>query len=67
MAKSKTIRVTPNVMKCLEELRSALKTMRPGKPKKNAEGALKYLSRTFKGEAQPGSGKICPPNSPIIR
>ncbi len=67
MAKSKTIRVTPNVMKCLEELRSAVKAMRPGKPKKNAEGALRYLSRTFKGERQPKGGSLCPINTLIIR
>lgn len=67
MAKSKTIRVTPNVMKCLEELKIGVKTMRPGKPKKNAEGALRYLSRTFKGEAQPKGGSWCPPRTPIIK
>ena len=50
MAKSKTIRVTPNVQKCLEELKKAVKVMPAGDQKARAEGAIKYLSLTFKGE-----------------
>jgi hypothetical protein len=47
MAKSKTIRVTPNVQRCLEELKAAVKSLPAGDLKKRAEGALDYLSRTF--------------------
>jgi hypothetical protein len=67
MAISKTIRVTPNLQKCLEELKDAVKSMRPGEKKKRAEGALSYLSRTFKGAKQPGQGSFCPPKTFIIK
>lgn len=59
MPKSRTIRVTPNVQKCLEELKNAIKTLPPGDLKKRAEGAIDYLSRTFKGEPQPQKGSRC--------
>jgi len=60
MAKSKTIRVTPNVKKSLEELKTAIKSMPAGAMKERAEGAISYLSTTFKGKPQPGKGRICP-------
>ncbi len=60
MAKSKTIRVTPNVQKCLEELKAAVKSMPSGPKKERAEGAISYLSTTFKGKPQPGKGRVCP-------
>jgi hypothetical protein len=60
MAKSKTIRVTPNVKKSLEELKSAVKSLPDGDLKKRAEGAIDYLSQTFKGKPQPGKGRSCP-------
>jgi hypothetical protein len=59
MAKSKTIRVTPNVKKCLEVLKEAVKFLPPGDLKIRSEGALDYLSRTFKGKPQPGRGFEC--------
>ena len=67
MAKSKTIRVTPNVQKCLEELKTAVKTLRAGDQKKRAEGAISYLSSTFKGQPQPGKGRMCPGGRIFIR
>jgi len=66
MAKSKTIRVTPNVQKCLEELKAAVKTLPGGKKKERAEGAISYLSQTFKGKPQPGKGRMCPAGKLII-
>jgi len=60
MAKSKTIRITPNVQKSLEELKSAVKSLPAGEKKKRAEGAISYLSNTFKGKPQPGKGRGCP-------
>jgi hypothetical protein len=60
MAKSKTIRVTPNVQKCLEELSTAVKSLPAGEKKKRAEAAISYLSNTFKGKPQPGKGRACP-------
>ena len=60
MAKSKTIRVTPNVQKCLEVLKAEVKTLPAGDKKKRAEGAISYLSQTFKGKPQPGKGRTCP-------
>lgn len=67
MAKSKTIRVTPNVQKCLEELSAAVRSMPSGEKKKKAEGAISYLSTTFKGKPQPGKGRTCPAGRIVIR
>jgi hypothetical protein len=67
MAKSKTIRVTPNVKKCLEELSGVVKSMAAGEKKKRAEAAISYLSATFKGKPQPGKGRACPGGKLIIR
>ena len=67
MAKSKTIRVTPNVQKSLEELKAVVKSMPSGDKKKRAEGAISYLSQTFKGKPQPGKGRACPGGSALIR
>ncbi len=67
MAKSKTIRVTPNVQKCLEELKAVVKTLPAGPKKERAEGAIAYLSQTFKGKPQPRGGRTCPAGSLIIR
>jgi hypothetical protein len=67
MAKSKTIRVTPNVQKCLEELKAAVKSLPAGPKKERAEGAISYLSQTFKGKPQPLGGRTCPAGSLIIR
>ena len=61
MARSQSVRVTPNVMRCMEELKAAVKTLPAGDKKKRAEGALDYLSRTFKGKHQPMRGYGCPP------
>ena len=66
MARSKTIRVTPNVQKCLKILREVTKSLPPGDLKKRADGAISYLSRTFKGEPQPRRGQACPPHKLII-
>lgn len=67
MAKSKTIRVTPNVQKSLEELKAVVKSMPSGDKKKRAEGAISYLSSTFQGKPQPLKGRNCPGGRPIIR
>jgi hypothetical protein len=67
MAKSRTIRVTPNLMKCLAELTRGVKGMPQGEPKKRAQGALDYLSRTFHGERQPLKGAACPPQKLVIK
>ncbi len=66
MAKSKTIRVTPNVQKSLAELKAAVKTMPAGNKKEKAEGAITYLSNTFKGNRQPRGGRACPVRKLII-
>lgn len=67
MAKSKTIRVTPNVMDCLKELKAAVKSLPEGDLKKRAQKALNYLSRTFKGEPQTMRGRHCGGGKPIVR
>ena len=67
MPKSKTIRVTPNVKKCVEVLNEAVKAMPSGDLKEKAEGALRYLSKTIKGEPQPMKGKGCPGATLIIK
>ncbi len=66
MAKSKIIRVTPNVKKCLSQLKAAVKEMPEGKLKENAKGAISYLSRTFEGKPQPGRGVMCPGVTKLI-
>lgn len=67
MAKSKTIRVTPNVKKCLAQLKAAVKAMPEGELKDNAQGAVNYLSSTFQGKMQPGRGRICPGGTRFIK
>ncbi len=66
MAKSKTIRVTPNLQKSLEELKAVVKSMPSGDKKERAAGAISYLSTTFKGKPQPGQGRHCPGGRLII-
>ncbi len=61
------IRVTPNVKKCLEELKAAVKSMRSGSSKERAEAAILYLDKTFKGKPQPKKGRFCPTGTLIIR
>jgi len=67
MAKSKTIRATPNVLKCAKVLREALKSLPVGEAKTRAMRALDYLDRTFSGEPQPNRGIFCPVNKAIVR
>jgi len=67
MGKSKSIRVTANVKKCLEILKNAQKEMKEGELKEEAKAAVKYLEKTFKGEKQPLRGAVCPKHTPIIR
>lgn len=67
MAKSKTIRVTPNVQKCLEELKAVVKSMPSGAKKERADGIISYLSETFKGKPQPGKGRSCPGGKLFIK
>ena len=66
MARSKKITVTPNVQESLKILKKAVKSMSEGELKKDAEGATRYLSRTFKGEPQPLKGRICPGGTRLI-
>lgn len=60
------IEVTPNLEKCLEVLKEAIQELSPGELKNKAEGAIEYMSRTYKGEAQPLEGKACPTGHPFI-
>ncbi|NIM90597.1 MAG: hypothetical protein GTO17_06575 [Candidatus Aminicenantes bacterium] len=60
------IDVTPNLQKCLEDLKSAVESMPDGDLKTRAEGALDYLESTFQGEPQPEAGMRCLPNKPIV-
>jgi len=66
MARSKKITVTPNVQESLKRLKKAVKSMPEGKLKKEAEGAIRYLSLTFKGEPQPLKGRLCPDGSRLV-
>lgn len=67
MAESKRISVTPNVKKCLDALKAAVKALPEGDLKKNAEGAISYLSRTFQGKPQPAAGRSCPGGGRFIK
>jgi len=60
------IEVTPNLEKCLEVLKEAIQELSPGELKDKAEGAIEYMSLTYKGEHQPLEGKACPPGHPFI-
>jgi len=63
---NKTIEVTPNVQKCLEILKEAVKSLPEGDLKTKTEAALEYLDRTAKGEPQPMGGITCPPDKAIL-
>ncbi len=63
---SEKIDVTPNVMKCLEVLREAVKALPEGDLKTQAEGAVAYLEEAATGEPQPNDGIICPGSKVII-
>lgn len=63
---SEKIDVTPNINRCLEVLREAIKTLPEGDLKTQAEGALEYLESTARGEPQPNEGRSCPVNKVII-
>jgi hypothetical protein len=67
MAKNRTVRVTPNLLLCLDELRAALKALPAGDLKARGRRALAYLERTFAGERQPQSKGLCPPDTSIIK
>lgn len=67
MPTRRTIRVTPNLMACLTELRKAVQELPAGEQKKRAMAALGYLARTFRGEQQPLRGSRCPPDTLIIK
>lgn len=63
---SEKIDVTPNVERCLEVLREAVKNLPEGDLKIQSEGALEYLESAARGEPQPNEGKSCPVDKPII-
>jgi len=63
---SEKIDVTPNVEKCLEVLREAVKLLPEGDLKTKAEGALEYLESAARGEPQPNEGIFCPADKVII-
>jgi len=67
MARSKTIRVTPNVKASLEILKKAVKSLPKSDLKTRAQGAITYLGSTFEGKPQPGKGRICPPRVAIVK
>jgi hypothetical protein len=66
MARSRTIRVTPNVLKCAVVLRDAAKLLPAGDAKARALKALEYLDRTFSGQPQPRRGEPCPVERPLF-
>ena len=63
---SEKIDVTPNVKRCLEVLREAVKTLPEGDLKTQAEGALEYLESAARGEPQPNEGESCQPGRMLI-
>ena len=63
---SEKIDVTPNVERCLEVLREAVKLLPEGDLKNQAEGALEYLESAARGEPQPHDGIHCPLGKVII-
>lgn len=67
MAKSRAVRVTPNVLRCVSILKRAVAAMPAGDLKTRARKALAYLDSTFAGEPQPMHGDGCPIDTGIIR
>ncbi|MCJ7586480.1 MAG: hypothetical protein MUQ00_01045 [Candidatus Aminicenantes bacterium] len=67
MDKSRIARVTPNMLRCIKELKAALKNLPAGESRTRAEGALDYLARTFAGKPQPNRGLACELPRLIIR
>jgi hypothetical protein len=63
---SEKIDVTPNIKRCLEILRNAVKTLPEGDLKTQAEGALEYLESAARGETQPNEGVHCQPGKFLI-
>ena len=63
---SEKIDVTPNVTRCLEVLREAVKSLAEGDQKTQAEGAVEYLEEAAKGQPQENDGIFCPVNKVII-
>lgn len=61
MAKSRRISVTPNLEYALKILKKATKSVADEELKKEAAEAIKYLDKTFKGEAQVARGYGCKP------
>jgi hypothetical protein len=61
MAKSRRISVTPNLEYALKILKKAVKSITDEDLKKEASDAVKYLDKTFKGEAQTMRGHGCTP------
>ena len=67
MAESKTIRVTPNLKKCLAVLRKAVAGLPDGELRRKAQEALSYLAKSFEGKPQPLRGRGCPVDTGIIK
>lgn len=61
MAKSRRISVTPNLEYALKILKKAVKSLEDEDLKKEANDAVKYLDKTFKGEEQAMRGHGCRP------
>ncbi|MFQ6037625.1 MAG: hypothetical protein ACE5LV_03300 [Candidatus Aminicenantales bacterium] len=67
MTRSTRITVTPNVLECLRILKKAVKSIPDASLKRDAQGAVAYLDRTFKGEPQPAKGRACPGGTRIVK
>jgi hypothetical protein len=67
MAESKTIRVTPNLKKCLNVLKKAVASLPAGELRRQAQEALSYLGKSFEGKPQPLRGRRCPVDTSIIK
>jgi hypothetical protein len=67
MAESKTIRVTPNLKKCLDVLRKSVAGLPAGELRRQAQEALSYLAKSFEGKPQPLRGRGCPFDTGIIK
>jgi hypothetical protein len=67
MGESKTIRVTPNMKKCLAVLTKAVAALPTGGLKDKAKDALSYMAKTFQGRPQPLAGRGCPVDTGVIK
>jgi|WetSurMetagenome_2_1015567.scaffolds.fasta_scaffold1880573_1 hypothetical protein len=67
MPKTKSLKVTLELLESLSDLKKAMRDLPDGEAKKKARAALKKLSLALEGEAPlPKKGSSCPAGYPLV-